>query len=66
MFEVRTVRYGINDEQRAIDDARREAVKSARRQAEVYADAAGVNVRRCAPEMRSQVQHARAGVDRAR
>jgi uncharacterized protein len=44
VFEVRTVRYGINDEQRAIDDARREAVKSARRQAEVYADAAGVKL----------------------
>jgi uncharacterized protein YggE len=44
VFEVRTVRYGINDEQRAIDDARREAVKNARRQAEVYADAAGVKL----------------------
>ena len=44
VFEVRTVRYGINDEQRAIDDARRAAVKNARRQAEVYADAAGVKL----------------------
>jgi uncharacterized protein len=44
LFEVRTIRYGINDEQRAIDDARREAVKNARRQAEVYADAAGVKL----------------------
>jgi uncharacterized protein len=44
VFEVRTVRYGINDEERAIDDARRAAVKNARRQAEVYADAAGVKL----------------------
>jgi uncharacterized protein YggE len=44
VFEVRTVRYGINDEQGAIDNARREAVKNARRQAEVYADAAGVKL----------------------
>ena len=40
----RTVRYGIKDEERAIDDARRAAVKDARRQAEVYADAAGVKL----------------------
>jgi uncharacterized protein YggE len=44
VFEVRTIRYGIKDEERAIDDARRAAVKSARRQAEVYADAAGVKL----------------------
>lgn len=44
LFEVRTMRYGINDEERAIDDARRAAVKNARRQAEVYADAAGVKL----------------------
>ena len=44
LFEVRTVRYGIKDEERAIDDARRAAVKNARRQAEVYADAAGVKL----------------------
>jgi len=44
VFEVRTIRYGINDEERAIDDARRAAVRSARRQAEVYADAAGVKL----------------------
>ncbi|MPZ36985.1 MAG: DUF541 domain-containing protein [Rhizobiales bacterium] len=44
LFEVRTIRYGIKDEQRAIDDARRAAVKNARRQAEVYADAAGVKL----------------------
>jgi uncharacterized protein YggE len=44
LFEVRTIRYGIKDEERAIDDARRAAVKSARRQAEVYADAAGVKL----------------------
>jgi uncharacterized protein len=44
VFEVRTVRYGIKDEERAIDDARRAAVKNARRQAEVYADAAGVKL----------------------
>jgi uncharacterized protein YggE len=44
VFEVRTIRYGVNDEQRAIDNARREAVKNARRQAEVYADAAGVKL----------------------
>ena len=44
MFEVRTIRYGIKDEERAIDDARRAAVKNARRQAEVYADAAGVKL----------------------
>jgi uncharacterized protein len=44
LFEVRTIRYGIRDEQAAIDDARRAAVKNARRQAEVYADAAGVKL----------------------
>jgi uncharacterized protein YggE len=44
VFEVRTIRYGINDEERAIDDARRAAVRNARRQAEVYADAAGVKL----------------------
>ena len=44
LFEVRTIRYGINSEERAIDDARRAAVKNARRQAEVYADAAGVKL----------------------
>jgi uncharacterized protein len=44
LFEVRTIRYGIKDEERAIDDARRTAVKNARRQAEVYADAAGVTL----------------------
>jgi len=44
LFEVRTVRYGIKDEERAIDDARRAAVKNARRQAEVYTDAAGVKL----------------------
>jgi uncharacterized protein YggE len=44
LFEVRTIRYGIKDEERAIDDARRAAVKNARRQAEVYADAAGVKL----------------------
>jgi uncharacterized protein YggE len=42
LFEVRSVRYGIKDEERVIDEARRAAVKNARRQAEVYADAAGV------------------------
>jgi uncharacterized protein YggE len=44
LFEVRNIRYGIKDEQRAIDDARRAAVRSARRQADVYADAAGVKL----------------------
>jgi uncharacterized protein YggE len=44
LFEIGTVRYGINNEERAIDDARRAAVKDARRQAEVYADAAGVKL----------------------
>jgi uncharacterized protein YggE len=44
LFEVRTIRYGIKDEERAIDDARRAAVKNARRQAEVFADAAGVKL----------------------
>ncbi len=44
LFEVRTIRYGIKDEQAAIDDARRAAVKNARRQAEVYADAAGIKL----------------------
>jgi uncharacterized protein YggE len=44
MFEVRTIRYGIKDEERAIDDARRAAVRNARRQAEVYADAARVKL----------------------
>jgi uncharacterized protein YggE len=44
LFEVRTIRYGINNEERAIDDARRAAVKNARRQAEVYAEAAGVKL----------------------
>ena len=44
LFEVRTIRYGIKDEERAVDDARRAAVKNARRQAEVYADAAGVKL----------------------
>jgi uncharacterized protein len=44
LFEVRTIRYGVKDEERAIDDARRAAVKNARRQAEVYADAAGVKL----------------------
>jgi uncharacterized protein len=44
LFEVRTIRYGINDEERAIDDARRAAVKNAQRQAQVYADAAGVEL----------------------
>ncbi len=44
LFEVRTIRYGINNEERAIDDARRAAVKNARREAEVYADAAGVKL----------------------
>lgn len=44
VFEVRTIRYGIKDEERAIDDARRAAVRNARRQAEVYADAAGVKL----------------------
>jgi uncharacterized protein len=44
LFEVRTIRYGIKDEERAIDDARRAAVRNARRQAEVYADAAGVKL----------------------
>jgi uncharacterized protein YggE len=44
LFEVRTIRYGIKGEERAIDDARRAAVKNARRQAEVYADAAGVTL----------------------
>jgi uncharacterized protein len=44
LFEVRTIRYGIKDEERAVDDARRAAVKNAKRQAEVYADAAGVDL----------------------
>jgi uncharacterized protein YggE len=44
LFEIRNIRYGINNEERAIDDARRAAVKNARRQAEVYADAAGVKL----------------------
>ena len=44
LFEVRTIRYGISDEGRAIDDARRAAVKDARRQAEVVAGAAGVQL----------------------
>jgi uncharacterized protein len=44
LFEVRTIRYGIKDEEQAIDDARRAAVKNAQRQAEVYADAAGVKL----------------------
>jgi uncharacterized protein YggE len=44
LFEIGTLRYGINNEERAIDDARRVAVKDARRQAEVYADAAGVKL----------------------
>jgi uncharacterized protein YggE len=44
LFEIRNIRYGINNEERAIDDARRLAVKNARREAEVYADAAGVKL----------------------
>lgn len=44
LFEVRAIRYGIRNEERVIDDARRAAVKSARRQAEIYADAAGVKL----------------------
>ena len=44
LFDVRTIRYGINDEGRAIDDARRAAVQDARRQAEVVAGAANVQL----------------------
>jgi uncharacterized protein YggE len=44
LFEVRTIRYGIVDEGRAIDEARRAAVKDARRQADVVAGAAGVQL----------------------
>jgi hypothetical protein len=44
LFEMRTIRYGINDEGRAIDDARRAAVKDALRQAEVVSGAAGVKL----------------------
>lgn len=44
VFEVRSIRYGVKDEQRVLDEARRAAVKNARRQADVYADAAGVQL----------------------
>ncbi len=44
LFDVKTIRYGINDEGRAIDDARRAAVQDARRQAEVVAGAANVQL----------------------
>lgn len=44
LFEVRAVRYGVRNEERVLDDARRQAVRNARRQAEVYADAAGVKL----------------------
>jgi len=44
LFEVRSIRYGVQDEERVLDEARRAAVKNARRQAEVFADAAGVQL----------------------
>ena len=44
VFEVRSIRYGVKDEERVLDEARRAAVRNARRQAEVYADAAGVQL----------------------
>jgi len=44
VFEIGTNRYGSNNEERAIYDSRRAAVNDARRQAEVYADAAGVKL----------------------
>ena len=44
LFEVRSIRYGVSNEERVLDEARRAAVKNARRQAEVYTDAAGVEL----------------------
>jgi uncharacterized protein len=42
--EVRSVRYGVDNDRQALDKARRAAVADAREQAELYADAAKVSL----------------------
>ena len=42
LFEVRNLRYAIDDNNPAINAARRDAVADARRRAETYAEAAGI------------------------
>jgi uncharacterized protein YggE len=44
LFEMRNVRFGLDDKSNAMDIARRDAVADARRRAQVYAEAADVQL----------------------
>lgn len=44
LFEMRSVRYGLDEKNNALDIARRNAVADARNRSKVYADAAGVQL----------------------
>lgn len=44
LFEMRNVRFGLDEKSNALDIARRDAVADARQRAKVYADAAGVHL----------------------
>jgi uncharacterized protein YggE len=44
LFEMRNVRFGLDEKSNALDMARRDAVADARQRAKVYAEAAGVQL----------------------
>ncbi|MES1155375.1 MAG: SIMPL domain-containing protein, partial [Pseudorhodoplanes sp.] len=44
LFEIHGLRFALDENSKAIDDARRNAVRDARHRADVYAEAAGVEI----------------------
>ncbi|HVT55553.1 MAG TPA: SIMPL domain-containing protein [Xanthobacteraceae bacterium] len=44
LFEIHNLRFALDDNSKALDEARRNAVLDARRRAEIYAEAAGVKL----------------------
>jgi len=44
LFEIHNLRFALDDDAKALDEARRNAVLDARHRAEIYAEAAGVKL----------------------
>src|SRR5579885_3079489 len=44
LIEIHNLRFALDDNSKALDEARKEAVRDARRRAELYAEAAGVKL----------------------
>lgn len=62
LFEVRNLRFGVDDRNPGFDAARRNAVEDARRRAATYADAAGVKLGEIVSINDSDARHPREAV----